>query len=79
VNTQPRARAPQAACTVLLVGNALLFPPRLGDKPVPEVFPERAMLLQVDQHPDLAALLVGDKLDSAHDSLSLTRRVRVSN
>jgi hypothetical protein len=49
----------------LLVRNALFLPARFRHKTVPEVLPD-GPLFQVDSYTYLAALLIGDELDSAH-------------
>jgi hypothetical protein len=61
-----RAGALQACCAVLLVRNALFLPARLRNQTVPEVFPYGSVFFQIDENTDLAAPLVGDKLDSTH-------------
>src|SRR5450755_2139221 len=66
-----RAGTFQAGCAVLLIRNALFLPARFRNKAVPEVLPYGSVFFQVDQNTDLAALLIGDKLDSAHGSIVL--------
>jgi hypothetical protein len=63
----------QAGRAILLVRNALFFPPRFRHKTVPKIFPEGAVFFQVDENPDLAALLIGDELDSGHEFNALQK------
>ncbi len=65
-----RAGAFQTVRAVLFVWNALFLPARFRNKAVPEVLPNGPVFFEVDENAYLAALLIGDKLDSAHDSLS---------
>jgi hypothetical protein len=66
-----RAAGLQAVGAVLLVRNALFLAAGFRDKAVPEVLPDVSVFLRVDQNTDLAALLIGDKLDSTHGSIFL--------
>jgi hypothetical protein len=50
----------------LLVRDALFLPPRFGNETVPEVFPDGAVLFQVNENTHLAAFLIGDELNTAH-------------
>lgn len=61
-----RMAALQTTGTILFVGDAPLLSAGLGDEAVPKILPERPVLFQVDYHRRLAALVVGQKLDSGH-------------
>ena len=56
----------QASRAVLLVRDALFFPPRFRDKTVPEILPDGTVFFQVDENPDLSAFLIDYELDSGH-------------
>jgi hypothetical protein len=60
------ASAFQTGRAVLLVGNALFFAPFFRHKTVPKILPDGTVLLEIDQHRDFAALLIGDELDAGH-------------
>ena len=53
------ARALQAGCAIVFVGDAFFLAPRFGDEAVPEILPNGPVLFQVDQNADLAAFLIG--------------------
>src|SRR3982751_1885999 len=54
----------QALGAVLRIGNAFFLAARFRNHPVQEVFPNGPEFFQVNEDTDLAALFIGDKLDS---------------
>ena len=61
----------QASRAVLLVGDGSFLAARFRYKTAPKIFPDGAVFFQVDQDPDLAALLIGDELNSGHEFSAL--------
>jgi len=57
--------------SVLFVRNPLFRAPRLGHQAVPKVLQNSTILLQIDLDGNLPALIVGDKVDSAHEFIVL--------
>src|SRR5216683_2570896 len=62
-NLATRTSTLHAIRPVLLVRNAFLLAARFGDEAIPEILPNGAVFLQVDEHSGLAALGVGYELD----------------
>ena len=60
---------------VLLVGNAFFLAARFGNQAIPEVLPNDAVLLEVDQDRRPAAFFIGDELDSGHASILRAKNV----
>src|ERR1035437_8711028 len=61
----------KASRAVLLGGDGSFLAARFRHKTVPKIFPDGAVFFQVDQDPDLAALLIGDELNSGHEFSAL--------
>ena len=72
------AMALQTLRPVLLVRNAFFLAARFGNQAIPEVLPNDAVLLEVDQDRRPAAFLIGDELDSGH-ALILPARISLGH
>lgn len=64
MNTSPWGGAFQAGRAILFVRNAFFFLPRRRYETILEISPDGAVFFQVDENSNLAALLIGDELDS---------------
>ena len=47
------------------------MPPRSGNQHILDILPKFTVLRQIDLNSDLAALFIGDELDSVHASIVL--------